>query len=748
MTTLPQTTAAVRVPRQAAPSVLSIPQPGTLGPAAAPGQQGGMTGADIMRVLRANVWLIMIMLVLGVIAGVGAHYLLLEYYPRFTAVGFLRVNPPRTVDPTKTQEESYEVGEISILTKTQASLLSNSSLFGSVLQNVNLDIQRTRWIKEFKRANGTLDVGEAREDLEDHFAVSPVADSQLVRVSMTTKDPDDARVIVQDIVNQHLMDQDKSLRDKTASRTEQLNNMKRRLDYTIGQRQTEIRELNKRLADSGMAVTNRMSPRETELYELTRKAIELKTDHEQAKQQYEQIVGQMNAGVDPPMVESYVNQDQQVFSLRNMVDQIDIELRSMPAQGNENRRRSEMEARLAAAQQKLEDRLAEVKITARASLRSTAEQAFGYTEKQLEGVTERMTALRSELGDLNFTIFEAMSKQDDLTADKERLKAVQNQLDLLAISTTREQTGVNWAVLPDKPDLPSFPKLSVVLPVAMLSALGLALAIAFIREAMDTTIRSPRDIQRVGHLNLLGMIPHEDDDPQVTGVPLPMVIFQAPTSILAEQFRQVRTRLQHAASLDTTRSILVTSPSPGDGKTTVAVNLAAGLALNGRRILLVDVNFRRPMLHKTFNIGNEAGLSTVMADLANFENAVKQTQVPNLDVLTSGPKPENTTELLESQRFTDFVERALEQYDHVMFDSGPLLLVSDTVALAPRVDGVISVVKAATNTRGLLGRLRDQLRQIKAEHIGVVLNGVRAQGGGYYGRNIRDYYEYQNGQGK
>jgi Mrp family chromosome partitioning ATPase len=83
-----------------------------------------------------------------------------------------------------------------------------------------------------------------------------------------------------------------------------------------------------------------------------------------------------------------------------------------------------------------------------------------------------------------------------------------------------------------------------------------------------------------------------------------------------------------------------------------------------------------------------------------------------------------------------------------MFDSGPLLLVSDTVALAPRVDGVISVVKAATNTRGLLGRLRDQLRQIKAEHIGVVLNGVRAQGGGYYGRNIRDYYEYQNGHEK
>ncbi len=111
----------------------------------------------------------------------------------------------------------------------------------------------------------------------------------------------------------------------------------------------------------------------------------------------------------------------------------------------------------------------------------------------------------------------------------------------------------------------------------------LSLAIAFARELMDQSVRSPRDITRVGQMNLLGMIPHEHDDPQVAGVPLALVISQAPTSVIAEQFRQVRTRLQQAASLDTTRSILVTSPGPGDGKSTVCANLAAGLVLlNGR----------------------------------------------------------------------------------------------------------------------------------------------------------------------
>jgi polysaccharide biosynthesis transport protein len=114
-------------------------------------------------------------------------------------------------------------------------------------------------------------------------------------------------------------------------------------------------------------------------------------------------------------------------------------------------------------------------------------------------------------------------------------------------------------------------------------------------------------------------------------------------------------------------------------------------------------------------------------------------------VLPSGPKPANATELLESQLLIDFIERALEEYDHVIFDSGPFLFVSESVALAPRVDGVVTVVRARHNSRGLLQRLRDDLRKSKAEHLGVVLNAVRAQAGGYYNRNIKTYYAYQNG---
>ncbi|MGC4031313.1 MAG: CpsD/CapB family tyrosine-protein kinase [Tepidisphaeraceae bacterium] len=133
----------------------------------------------------------------------------------------------------------------------------------------------------------------------------------------------------------------------------------------------------------------------------------------------------------------------------------------------------------------------------------------------------------------------------------------------------------------------------------------------------------------------------------------------------------------------------------------------------------------------------------MLESVGNLEGAVKKSPVANLEILTTGPRPANQTELLESPLFTDFIERALEEYDHVIFDGGPLLVVSEAVALAPRVDGVIVVVRAKQNTRGMLSRVSDTLKQIKAEKLGVVLNGVQTWGGGYYARTIKTYYDYQ-----
>jgi receptor protein-tyrosine kinase len=357
----------------------------------------------------------------------------------------------------------------------------------------------------------------------------------------------------------------------------------------------------------------------------------------------------------------------------------------------------------------------------------------------------KMESLQNDLSDLADHMISYFSTEQDLKDIQEHEKAVEDQLKTLDYTQKQKLEGkIAWSQKPEVPYSPSFPKLKIILPVALAIGLLLGVGIAFLREMTDTTVRSDRDVVRV-QMQLLGMIGDESQDPQATGARLPLVIFDAPHSMTAEQLRQVRTRLQHAASLDTTRSLLITSPSPGDGKTTIACNLAAGLALNGRRILLVDANFRRPEIHKVFALANEQGFSDVLNGAITFDDVVQETQVPNLAVMTSGPKPINATEMFESQLLIDFIERALEEFDHVIFDSGPMMVVSESSAMASRVDGVVTVVRARGNSRGLLTRMRDTLRAIKAEHLGVVLNGVRAQGGGYYGRNIKTFYEYQNG---
>jgi capsular exopolysaccharide synthesis family protein len=471
----------------------------------------------------------------------------------------------------------------------------------------------------------------------------------------------------------------------------------------------------------------------------------LKRELSEARNKLANLHSLNETGNDPPGMDDMLAKSQHYVSLRQNVDKLDAELGTSDlAPGHFKYTR--MVAMRNSYAAKLDDAREEVKQSLFASLAAESEADVGSASKMLDDV-------RAQIETVSREVSRSVSDRADLAALEAEEEGLTRQLEkanedlskLNAVASTTEFANIEWARYPQTPDMPSFPKLGITLSVAILLGLALSLGIAFFRELTDNTVRTPQDLARVGNMNLLGMIPHEDDDPQAAGARLPLVIFDAPQSMLAESFRQVRSRLQHAASLETTRSMLVTSAGPGDGKTTVAVNLAAGLALNGRRILLVDANFRRPQMHNVFDTTNEYGFADVLNSLDAFEQCVQATAVPNLSVLTSGAKPLNPTELLESQLLIDFIERALEDYDHVIFDSGPLLLASETMALAPRVDGVVTVCRARANSRGVLQRMRDMLRQVKAEHLGVVLNAVRSQGGGYYGSNIKAYYAYQNG---
>src|SRR5690606_27416580 len=175
---------------------------------------------------------------------------------------------------------------------------------------------------------------------------------------------------------------------------------------------------------------------------------------------------------------------------------------------------------------------------------------------------------------------EIQSKREELQAARLQLNDLEQRVVILrTTSNQRPHQEVEWAARPVDPTSPAFPRLPMTVAACVLLGLGLAVGLAFLREVMDASVKSPRDVARVGQMNVLGMIPDDSQDPQA-GDPLELTIANAPHSMTAEQFRLMRARLGHLAPLETTRTILVTSPQPGDGKTTVACNLAAGMALN------------------------------------------------------------------------------------------------------------------------------------------------------------------------
>lgn len=207
----------------------------------------------------------------------------------------------------------------------------------------------------------------------------------------------------------------------------------------------------------------------------------------------------------------------------------------------------------------------------------------------------------------------------------------------------------------------------------------------------------------------------------------------------AEAYRTLRTNLIFSQAVQSLKTIVVTSASPGEGKTTTAANLAVTFAQQGMRVLLVDCDLRRARLHKMFNVPREPGLTELILDHEVPTEVIRGTPVENLSVLTSGTLPPNPSELLGGPRMERVLEVLREQFDMIVLDSPPLLAASDASVLGTKTDGVLLVVRAGQTERGAAQQAVQQLAVVGARVVGAVLNDPDAkvpQYGGYYN------YEY------
>jgi protein-tyrosine kinase len=212
----------------------------------------------------------------------------------------------------------------------------------------------------------------------------------------------------------------------------------------------------------------------------------------------------------------------------------------------------------------------------------------------------------------------------------------------------------------------------------------------------------------------------------------------SPRAAISEQYRTIRTNIQFSSVDESIRTILVTSSGPEEGKSTTVANLAVVFAQQGKKVLLIDADLRKPTVHYTFQLDNTTGLTNVLTKQTQLEKAAVTTLVDNLSVLSSGPIPPNPAELLGSKAMEDMLVVALEQYDIVIFDTPPVLAVTDAQILANRCDGTILVVGSGKTQIEPAMKSKELLLSSKGKLLGVVLNRKNAKDSQYYyyyGRN-------------
>lgn len=205
-----------------------------------------------------------------------------------------------------------------------------------------------------------------------------------------------------------------------------------------------------------------------------------------------------------------------------------------------------------------------------------------------------------------------------------------------------------------------------------------------------------------------------------------------PKSPISEQYRTIRTNIQFSSIDKEIRSLIVTSPGPGEGKTTTIANLAVVFAQQGKTVLLIDADMRKPTVHYTFNLMNTIGLTNVLTRQMDLMEAVVQTDEKKLYVLPSGPIPPNPAELLGSKAMDEFLERVYEEFDVVLFDTPPILAVTDAQIMANRCDGTILVVSSGKTEIEQAIKAKEMLQAANARILGVVLNNKKVKGNQYY----------------
>lgn len=393
--------------------------------------------------------------------------------------------------------------------------------------------------------------------------------------------------------------------------------------------------------------------------------------------------------------------------------------------------------------------------TARAALLAEIRNVRRAVDRDLSAVTRQEAGLSS--------LFEASKRRalelNLLEVDYNRLRRSRDNseklysmlLDRTKESDLARMMHVNNISVLDRPLQPKAavrPRVPVNIAFGIIGGIALGVAAAFARALLDRTVRTPDDVEHDLGLDFLGLIPEfragaktgtyyarrrgRKNAEAALGNP-DLIVHEAPGSAIAEAARAIRTNLLFMSPDKPFRTLLVTSPAPSEGKTTIAVSIAIAMAQAGQRVVLVDCDLRRPRVHRVFSKASAPGLTSALIEGDAVEGMVQDTAIPNLAVVPAGPIPPNPAELFHSDRFANCLRRLSEKFDRIIIDSPPVVTVTDAAVLSTLVDGVVLVVRAFATRKEVARHAARAIQDVGGKIVGAVLNSVNLE---------RDEYKY------
>jgi succinoglycan biosynthesis transport protein ExoP len=716
------------------------------------GSSGEVSLSDLVRILRRRIRIIIASVIMVLL--LGALYCVVKTR-RYEAVADLAINPEGS--------DALDMGDITASLgggglgfdekiETQVHVLRSDSLAWTVISELRLDRQPTFAGHRKLIFFGPYVVPDALEQIErttperrnellEHFSdaltAQTIARTQAVEITFRNANPMLAREIVNHLVTAYTQRTFMTRYNDTMKASDWLSGQLIQLKAAVEESQSKLSEFQKQTGIFGTDENDNLVL--SKLDDLSKELTDAEADRIVKEAQY-RVARSGNAELIGTIVPD---------SVLPVLREHEADLKGQLAQANaeygpQYPKVIQLGSQLAQVEQSLQKEITDIQ-----ERFHTAYQVSAGAEKQLRTAFDQQKQRAYDMSaglDQYGILKREMESGNDLYEDLLKKLKEAGVVASLKVATV---DVIDPARLPTKPVEPKIP---LVMALSVVFGLGTGIAFAFAAESLDNLIRSPEEVEFLTGIPLFGMIPHikfgrSKGTQELEPVgdrpgPASIIALLQPNSHASEAFRSLRTALLLASAGNPPKAVLVASAVPGEGKTTVSINIAAMLAQRGARVLLVDADLRRGLIAERLMIPKNLGLSGSLTGAVHWRDAVETVpDAPNLFVLQAGVRPPNSAELLGSKEMHEVLDGCKAEYDHVVIDSAPCLLVTDAVLVAQEVDAVLLVSRIAVTPRSNLRRASELLQCGDGHVTGIVANDVPI-GERYYG------YGYGYGYGK